>query len=144
MPVTNQQQGDTVIYTLSGPFDRECAMQYISLNVEDYNTIGDAMGTVIDYSQMGRFSVSGLRIIQDSIKGVQFDTPVALVGNQDSIIVTFLRGLEALSSRGRSRFGFFSTVEEGLDWIDSWFKANQKDRNALRGQISTKYGLPRS
>jgi len=116
MPVTNQQQGDTVIYTLSGPFDRECAMQYISLNVEDYNTIGDAMGTVIDYSQMGRFS----------------------------IIVTFLRGLEALSSRGRSRFGFFSTIEEGLDWIDSWYKANQKDRDALRGQISTKYGLPRS
>jgi hypothetical protein len=144
MPVTNQQQGDTVIYTLSGPVDRECAMHYISLNVEDYNTIGDARGTVIDYSQMGRFSVSGLRIIQDSIKGVQFDTPVALVGNQDSIIVTFLRGLEALSSRGRSRFGFFSTVEECLYWIDSWYKSNQKDSDAMRGQISTKYGLPRS
>jgi hypothetical protein len=118
-------------------FDAECAHRYLDLNALDYNTIGDALGAIIDFRDMTRLTISGLRVGQERLKGVTFDTPVAFVGSPDSIIVTFLRGIEALTSRGRRRFAFFDNPDEAARWIDSWFVTHHKDRAALRGQITT-------
>jgi hypothetical protein len=92
---------------------------------------------------MSRFTISGLRIIQENLRGVQFETPVAFIGKPDSILITFLKGLEALTSRVNSRFAFFENVNEAEKWIESWYTTNRKDRNALRGHISTQYHFPK-
>ena len=100
------------------------------------------LGAIIDYQQMTRFTISGLRAIQENLRGVQFETPVAFIGNSDSILITFLKGLEALTSRGNSRFAFFDNSDEASAWIDAWYTTNRKDRQALRGQISTDFHFP--
>ncbi|MCB8945296.1 MAG: hypothetical protein H6658_16235 [Ardenticatenaceae bacterium] len=143
MAVEHQLEGDTAVYTIIGLFDRDTAKQYLSLNTQDYNQIGDALGAIIDYRQMTRFTISGLRIVQENLRGVQFETPVAFIGNPDSILITFLKGLEALTSRGNSRFSFFKDLDEAQKWIDAWYVTNRKDRQALRGQVSTTYHFPR-
>ncbi|MFQ5434708.1 MAG: hypothetical protein ACE5FD_07510 [Anaerolineae bacterium] len=137
MPVSRKQMEDNVIYTLTGPFDVETANHYQDLNAEDYNRIGDALGAIIDFRPMEKVTVSGLRTIQQRLQGVRFDTPVAFVGNTESIFITFLRGLEALTSRGKSRFGFFTNIEEAVSWIDAWYITHRKDREELRGQVTT-------
>lgn len=137
MPISRKQEGDNVIYTITGPFDVETANQYQDMNAEDYNIIGDALGAIIDFRPMDKVTVSGLRTIQRRLQGVRFDTPVAFVGNTESIFITFLRGLEALTSRGKSRFGFFASMEEAVSWIDAWYITYHKDREQLRGQVTT-------
>ena len=142
MTVKHQRDGATAVYILIGLFDREMARDYLTLNSSDYNQVGDALGAVIDYREMTRFTISGLRVVQENLRGVQFETPVAFVGSPDSIVMTFLKGLEALTSRGKSRFSFFESTEEAKEWIEAWYTANRKDRNALMGQISTQYHYP--
>ena len=143
MAVEHQLEGDTVVYALIGLFDREMAREFLSFNSADYNKVGDALGAIIDYSEMTRFTISGLRIIQENLRGVQFETPVAFIGKPDSILITFLKGLEALTSRGNGRFAFFENMEEAKKWIDSWYTTNRKERHALRGQFSTQYHFPK-
>ena len=143
MAINHTLEGDTAVYALVGLFDRVMAREFLHLNSVDYNRLGDALGAIIDYRQMTRFTISGLRVIQENLRGVQFETPVAFIGKPDSILITFLKGLEALTSRGNNRFSFFEDQNEALDWIDSWYKTNRRDRNALRGQISTQYHFPK-
>ena len=143
MAVDHQLDGDTAVYALVGLFDREMAREFLTQNSADYNQIGDALGAIIDYREMTRFTISGLRVVQENLRGVQFETPVAFIGKPDSILITFLKGLEALTSRGNSRFAFFEHAEEAKRWIDSWYTANRKDRISLRGQVSTQYHFPR-
>lgn len=142
MPVSSTRYGSTVIYKITGVFDPQTAHQYHDLNAIDYNEIGDALGAVIDFREMSSITVSGLRAAQARLQGVVFDTPVAFVGNADSIIITFLRGVESLTSRGRSRFGFFTDLDEAVRWIDAWYVDNHKDREALYGRVTTHF-LPR-
>ena len=139
MPVIRTRQGDNVIYKITEVFDPKTAHQYHDLNALDYNEIGDALGAIIDIREMTRVTVGGLRVAQVRLNGVVFDTPVAFVGSPDSIVITFLRGLEALTSRGRSRFGFFTNIEEAVKWIDAWYLTHHKNREALRGQVSTEF-----
>ena len=143
MTVRHEVDGDTAVYALVGLFDREMAREFLTHNSADYNQIGDALGAIIDYSEMTRFTISGLRIIQENLRGVQFETPVAFIGKPDSILITFLKGLEALTSRGNSRFAFFENTDEAKTWIESWYTTNRKDRNALRGRISTQFHFPK-
>ena len=142
MTVKHHLKGDTAVYALIGLFDREMAREFLIANSTDYNQVGDALGAIIDYSEMTRFTISGLRIIQENLRGVKFETPVAFIGKPDSILITFLKGLEALTSRNNSRFAFFEDMAEARQWIDAWYTTNRKDRNALRGQVSTKYYFP--
>lgn len=143
MAVEHELDENTAVYALIGLFDREMAREFLAYNSADYNRVGDALGAIIDYSEMSRFTISGLRIIQENLRGVQFETPVAFIGKPDSILITFLKGLEALTSRGNSRFAFFEDVSEAQNWIDSWYTTNRKDRTALKGQISTQYHFPK-
>ena len=142
MSVEHQVNGDTAVYVLIGLFDRDMAREFLTFNSTDYNQVGDALGAIIDYRQMTRFTISGLRTIQENLRGVQFETPVAFIGNSDSILITFLKGLEALTSRSSSRFAFFENYDEAKQWLDSWYTTNRKDRQALRGQISTNFHFP--
>ena len=83
-----------------------------------------------------RFRVSGLLVASQRMKGVVFDTPVAIVGNPGSIFLTFLTSLEALSSRGQKRFAFMDSVEDALAWNDRWFVDRKLDREALIGLVT--------
>jgi hypothetical protein len=137
MPVSSTRLGETVIYRITGAFDPSTAHQYHDLNAADYNEIGDALGAVIDFREMTSVTVSGLRAAQSRLQGIVFDTPVAFVGSADSIIITFLRGVESLTSRGRTRFGFFTDLDEAVAWIDSWYTTHHKDRDSLHGLVTT-------
>jgi hypothetical protein len=139
MPVDRRREGDNVIYEIKGPLDVETAHRFADLNLGDYREIGDAIGAVVDYRQMTRLTIPGLRAAQSRYKGLIFNTPSAFVGNPDSLLVTFLRGLEALTSRGTSRFGFFDNLSDAIAWIDAWYDTRQLDRERLRGQL-TAYG----
>lgn len=140
MSVTRKRQGDNVIYTVEGKLDRAEMHQLFDLNYSDYYKIGDAIGAVIDFRQMSQLTISGLRVAQQRISGVVFNTPVAFVGRADSILIAFLSGFEALSSRGRRRFRFFRREEEpvaaALAWVDEWFEENNVDREAVRGRVT--------
>jgi hypothetical protein len=86
-----------------------------------------------------------LRTAQQRIAGVVFNTPVAFVGRPDDIVLAFLSGFEALSSQGRRRFRFFRREEEplaaSLVWLDEWFRENDVDRDAVRGQVTASPSL---
>jgi hypothetical protein len=135
MGVTHQRYDLNVVYTFVGPLNEEAAHQYFDLNYQDYNEVGDALGTVLDMRQM-RFRVSGLLVASQRMKGVVFDTPVAFVGNPGSIFLTFLTSLEALSSRGQKRFAFMDSVEDALIWNDRWFVERKLDREAMIGLVT--------
>ena len=139
MPVIRKEHegGWNVSYHLQGSFSVQLAREFLDLNIADYNQVGDALGAIIDISQM-RLSISGLRAAQDRLNGVVFDVPVAFVGRPNGMLITFLKGLEALTSRGRARFSFFTSEAEALDWLNGWWAMNGKDREALRGVKSTK------
>ncbi len=142
MPVIGSREGNTAVYKIIGNFDAPAAQEFLTLNSADYNEIGDALGAIIDFREMPRFTINGLRVIQEHTKGIQFDTPVALVGKPDSILTTFLRGFEALTSRGKTRFSYFNDTDEAVQWIDAWYITHHKDRQNLVGQISTNYHFP--
>jgi hypothetical protein len=137
-----ERSGYNVVYKISGPFDPATANAYQDLNAEDYYEIGDALGAIIDFREMTHVTVRGLHTVQNRLNGVIFDAPVAFVGHTNSIFMTFLRGVEALTSRGRQRFAFFDTREEAKAWIDAWFEEHDKDRDALYGRISAAIARP--
>jgi hypothetical protein len=136
MPVERRREGDNVIYEIKGRLDAATAHQFADLNLADYREIGDAIGAIVDYRQMTGLTISGLRAAQARYKGLVFNTPSAFVGNPDSLLVTFLRGLEALTSRGTSRFSFFDNLSEAVAWVDVWYDTHQLDRERLRGQVT--------
>ncbi|MCA9936175.1 MAG: hypothetical protein H6662_10465 [Ardenticatenaceae bacterium] len=138
MPVSRERRGHNVVYTITGPFDEIAANEYQDLNAIDYNTIGNALGAIID-ARHAYVTVRGLRAIQKRLGNVVFDVPVAFIGYQDSVFATFMRGLEILTSRGsKKRFQFVNNVDEAVRWIDEWFELNKKDRLSLVGQVTTK------
>jgi hypothetical protein len=141
MPVERKREGDNVIYEIKGQLDATTAHQFADLNLGDYQEIGDAIGAIVDYRQMTGLTIPGLRAAQARYKGLVFNTPSAFVGNPDSLLVTFLRGLEALTSRGTSRFGFFDNVSEAVAWVDAWYDNHQLDRERLRGQVTVKTSM---
>ena len=144
MPVERRREGDNVIYEIKGQLDAATAHQFADLNLGDYQEIGDAIGAVVDYRQMTGLTISGLRAAQARYKGLVFNTPSAFVGNPDSLLVTFLRGLEALTSRGKSRFAFFDNLAEAVKWVDGWYETHQLDRERLRGQLTAFGKAPRA
>lgn len=136
MPVERRREGDNVIYEIRGPLDVATAHQFADLNLADYQEIGDAIGAIIDYRQMTRLTIPGLRAAQGRYKGLVFNTPSAFVGSPDSLLVTFLRGLEALTSRGTSRFAFFDNLPAAVVWIDDWYDSHNLNRQTLRGRVT--------
>jgi hypothetical protein len=136
MPVARRREGDNVIYEIQGPFDAATAQQLADVNLGDYQAIGDAIGAVIDFRQLTRLTIPGLRMIQNRFKGLVFNTPTALVGSPDSLLVTFMRGFEALTSRGTSRFAFFDNLPAAVAWLDNWFDDHNLNRETLRGQVT--------
>ena len=138
--VKNKRIGDDVVYTLAGNLDAAAAHHYFDLNYRDYHEIGDAIGVIIDLRAMERLTVAGLRVAQQRMSGVVFDTPVAFVGNPDSILLAFLSILEGLSSRTRSRFAFFregeDPIADAVAWVGAWYEQHGIDREARRGRIT--------
>ena len=147
MPITRERIGDDVVYTVTGPLDAQTVHRFFDLNYEDYQQLGDAIGIVIDLRQLTRLTVSGLSAAQSRMKGVVYDTPVAFLGEPDSLLMTFLSGLEALSSRARRRFHFFrgdeATVDDAVAWLDAWFESHPQERDELRGRITARPSPPR-
>jgi hypothetical protein len=144
MPVTHKRQGDNAIYQLAGPFDAPTAHELIDLNAADYRELGEALGAVIDFRQVSNITISGLRVVQNRLSNLSFEAaPVALLGQPDSLLTTFMRGLEALTSRGHNRYKVCTSQAEALLWLDGWFAQNELNREMLRGHIVTQY-YPRS
>jgi hypothetical protein len=140
MSVSQSRQGDNAIYQLIGPFDAATAHQLVDLNAADYNELGEALGAVIDFRQVSNITISGLRVVQSRLSNLSFEAaPVALLGQPDSVLTTFMRGLEALTSRGHSRYKVCTSRAEALQWLDDWFVQNNLDREALRGRIIARY-----
>ena len=95
---------------------------------------------------MERLTLSGLSAVQRHMDGVVFNTPVAFVGNPDSVLRAFISGLEALTSMGQRRIRFFrgddEAMAEALKWIDEWFSSHDIERDQVRGQRTTNVPLP--
>ena len=142
MPVIGSREENNAFYKIMGNFDTATAQEFLTLNSAGYNEIGDALGAIIDFREINRITISGLRTVQEATKDIQFDTPVALVGRPDSILVIFLRGFEALTSRRSTRFSFFNDVDEAVQWIDAWYISHRLNRQSLVGNISTNYHFP--
>jgi hypothetical protein len=136
MPVTVERRELDAIYTIVGPLDARAGHRLLDLNWHDYNEVGDALGAIIDIRQAS-LTVAGVRLVQKRLDGVVFDAPVAIVGSPNSVFITFLQTLDALTSRGRRRFSLLTNVEEARDWIAQWYLENGKERDALRGQVTT-------
>ena len=137
MTVTNQRLNqNTVHYIFSGVLDSKDAHQFFDINFADYYEIGDAIGAILDFRHSKRTMLTALRTAQNRSKGVVFNTPVAVLGKPGSLLMYFLTTLDALSSKGKSRFAFLSSVEEAEKWIEDWFLANNLERSALVGQIT--------
>jgi hypothetical protein len=140
MPVTQSRSGDNVIYQLTGPFDAPTAHQLVDLNAADYSELGEALGAVIDFRQVSNITISGLRVVQTRLSNLSFEAaPVALLGQPDSLLTTFMRGLEALTSRGQNRYKICTSRAESLQWLDGWFAENNLERDALRGRVVAQY-----
>ena len=138
MPITRHQDGDDIVYEVSGPLNADTANLFLDMNFEDYHRLGDAIGALIDIrNSEGRITIAALQVLHTRMRGLVFDVPVAIIGPKKGDLYTFIRGLDPLTSRGTKRIRFVSEVEEGKQWIAEWFAKRGRDRDMLRGTKTT-------
>lgn len=148
MPVQRERVGNNMIYRVSGPFDTTVANDFLDLNFKDYYEIGDALGAILDLRQMSRFTIAGLRVVMFRTRGLAFDTPFAVLGTNDSVALVFISNIEALTSRGKTRFKVFrrseDTLETALTWVNEWFPKYGIDRDGRSGRVTVYPTLPQT
>lgn len=148
MPIQRERVGYNIIYRVSGPFDTAVAHEFLNLNFKDYYEIGDALGAILDLRQMSRFTIAGLRVVMSRTKGLAFDTPFAVLGTNDSVALVFISNIEALTSRGKTRFKIFRRAEDSLEdalaWVNEWFPKYGIDRDGRSGRITVHPTLPKA
>ena len=138
MPIKRLQDGDDIVYEVSGPLNADTANLFLDMNFEDYNSLGDALGALIDIRESeGRITISALQVLHTRMRGLVFDVPVAIVGPKKGDLYTFIRGLDPLTSRGTKRIRFVTEIYEGKKWIAEWFEKRGRDRDMLRGKKTT-------
>ena len=135
MPMTRTQVGDDVVYQFAGTVDRYDIHALFDDNYHNYQTIGDALGYIYDFSQTDKIALSTVRVTQMRLSTTPANRPIAVISNNTKTFTTLLRTVETFTSlRGRPLYGVVTSIDEGHTWLANYFTNQGLQRDQLRGR----------
>jgi hypothetical protein len=104
--------------------------------LHNYKVIGDAMGIIVDLTQLTNVTVKSLRAVQKRSNGTSSRIPSVIIGAENFLLLTFIKNVARLTNGGHN-LGYCSLVCDAEIWIENWFVA----QNMLRQQVQGQYNL---